>query len=106
LVAGSSLLVRSFWNVLHQDFGYRPDGVLLVSLPLDRSSAAFARNPGQVQSLSDRLGALPGVQSVALDFMGPLGPWQYSSRISLPDRPSHDEDNAHMALVSPGYFQT
>jgi predicted permease len=106
LVAASSLLVRSFWNQLHRDFGYRPDGVLLVNLPLDPPTAAFAKNPGKVQALSERLGALPGVRSVALDFMGPLGTWQYTSRVSLPGRPSQDGDNAHMAFVSPAFFET
>jgi len=106
LVAGASLLVRSFWNLLHQDFGYRPDGLLLVSLPLDAPSLALAKNPGQVQLLSERLAGLPGVRSVALDGMGPLGSWQFSGRISLPDRPSRDDDNALLVNVSPGYFET
>ena len=106
LVAGSALLVRSFWNLLHQDFGYRPDGVLLVSLPLDQSSIQFAQNPGRVQLLSERLKALPGVRSVALDAMGPLGSWQDSGFISLPGRPSHDDDNVRRVHVSPGYFET
>src|SRR6185369_11307174 len=103
LVAGASLLVRSFWNLLHQDFGYRQEGVLWVRMPFDFSSRI---QPPLLDALRDRLIATPGVLGASLAATGPLGDIADSSGVSLPGLPSSDQNQAMFAKVSPGFFET
>jgi len=105
LVSASALLARSFWNLLHRDFGYRPDGVVLVDVPLDRGFA-LGRNAGRVQALTESLQSLPAVRSVALETAGPLSQWVASTYFATPDRPASRADNARRASVSGAYFET
>jgi predicted permease len=105
LVAASSLLLRSFWNLLHQDLGYQPEGVLLANIPLSPQSLALSKNRGRTQILYDRLRTLPRVRSVAFDALGPLGDWQDTGHIAAvgESAPSEQSRGAH---VSADYFHT
>ena len=106
LIAGASTLVRSFWNLTHQDFGYRHEGVLMIRLPFTLSdfrqttSAAFLRN------VERQMGELPGVQSAALAGAGLLGDMQKQGEVALPNRLPQSTDHARYMSVSPRYFET
>ncbi len=69
LVAGSGLLVRSFWKLQHVDPGFDPRGVLLAKVSLAGPGYAFPKGwpvndwPAQnafVEALAGRLAANPG----------------------------------------------
>jgi predicted permease len=67
LVIGGGLLIRSFWQLQLVDPGFRPRGLLTMEVSLPEASypgpapvAAF------VDRLSERLAALPGVESAAV----------------------------------------
>ncbi len=105
LVATASLLVRSFWNLERQDFGYRQEGVLMVRLRLDFSTLRL-QDQSIWRPLYTRLNGLPGVRSAAIDGMGPLSSIQSPAALAVPDRPAQETDDARMASVSPRYFET
>jgi putative ABC transport system permease protein len=67
LLVAAGLMVRSFVHLQQRSLGFNPDGLLVVEM---------TPAPGDVyQGLIDRIGALPGVESVAagssLPFAGP-----------------------------------
>ena len=107
LVAGASLLVRSFWNLNHQDFGYRQEGLLLVQMRLDFAALAlrtFKETP--VQQVYERLNAIPGVRSAAMAGLGPFAQIQSGAKMALPERPPMEGDDVRSVAVSPRYFET
>lgn len=106
LLSGAALLVRSLWNLRHQDFGFHGDDVLMVDLPLEFSKGLMARHNALRQPLYDRMNALPGVQSAAISGFGLMGRMQHTGSISTAGRPSHDGDLTRLIHVSPRYFET
>ena len=75
LLAGSSLLIRTFLTMRHVDLGYRPDRLLVLRVPLaiERYPDA-ARRTAFYEDLLDRLRGLPGVAAVGLNSgLHPLG---------------------------------
>jgi hypothetical protein len=98
--------VRSLWNLRHQDFGFRGEGVLMIDLPVEFSKTLMARHNALRQPLFDRMNALTGVRSAALSGFGLMGNMQHTSYLSSRGRPSRDGDFVRVVHVSPHYFET
>ncbi len=107
VVAG--LFYRSFIEAQEIDPGFRREGVLLGAYDFS------GRNPGDEISrtfaarLIDRLGALPGVESVAVASFVPLDIHGMSLRaFAVEGRARSDaaDDQALANVVTPGYLQT
>ena len=66
LLIGAGLLARSFWLVNSQRPGFDPSNVLTMelSIPVKKDELQKARN--FIDQLEERIGKLPGVESVAL----------------------------------------
>jgi predicted permease len=103
LLSGAGLLSRSLSNLRGQDFGYRPDGMVIADLPWEFSPGSMARYAALEQPLLDRMSAIPGVTSAALVGFGPMGPAVHSGRIRVPGQA---EIGIRMVHVSPRYFET
>ena len=75
LLAGSSLLIRTFLTMRDVDLGYRPDRLLVLRVPLSMERYPdAARRAAFYQELLDRLRGLPGVAAVGLNSgLHPLG---------------------------------
>ena len=111
LLAGASLLVRSYQHLRAQDPGFDPKGVLVAPIFLDmegygsgdKSRAYYAR-------LLERLQALPGVLSVggatALPT-SPLGP-DFERPVWPEEAPSEERSRrqAWVRMITPHYFET
>jgi len=106
LLSGAALLVRSLWNLRHQDFGFRGDGVLMVDLPVQFSKDLMARHNALRQPLFERVNGLPEVESAALSGFGIMGPMQHTGYLSSPGRPFQAGDLVRLVHVSPRYFET
>jgi len=104
LLTAAGLLVRTLWNLRHEEFGFNPDQVLQVSLPLEIGRNTIQRATSIREPLYERLNALPGVRAAALSCCGPLSSIKYTSPFSAPARPSQESDAARIVCVSPGYF--
>jgi putative ABC transport system permease protein len=109
LLAGSSLLVRSYLHLRSTDPGFDPRGVLVAPIFLD----AQAYNSGDksrayYRTLFERLSAIPGVSAVGGATTvpaSPLGP--DFQRPVWPEGTSVDpaqQTPAFVRVVTPGYF--
>jgi predicted permease len=72
LVAGAMLLARSLNKLEHQDFGYRIDGRVVVSLKRPPASYTLPRLTTMYRDIEARLNQLPGVQGSGLALYNPL----------------------------------
>jgi len=108
LVAASGLLLGSFRKLVTIDTGFRRDGVLLVKL--DYSSAGYrdSQLPAIQRDLAARLRATPGVSSVALALLTPIGGWSWNELVIVPGFSTNvrEDSLAWFNSVSENYFAT
>ncbi|HEX9759719.1 MAG TPA: ABC transporter permease [Candidatus Acidoferrales bacterium] len=109
LLIGAGLSVRSSLNAQRIDPGFDADGVITASLWLDLAGYDVPRAEEFYRRLTERLGALPGVESVATASQVPL-----SFEISIEGvaaegaEPAERRDwpQVDAAEVDSAYFQT
>jgi predicted permease len=107
LLSAAALLAHSLWNLRHQDFGFDAAHVVMADVPLEFTNAMIRRNTALRQPLFDRMNAIPGVPSAAVDAFGPLGSVQYTCFLSIPERPWQPGDGyTRRVHISPRYFET
>lgn len=111
LLVGSGLLLRSFSNLRSVDPGFEPDGIVTFQLELPMVTKYPSQEGRErfFEELRGRLGALPGVVSVANASSVPMGDRGISSSFRIEGRPEPDPADrpvADMRLVSLGYFST
>jgi predicted permease len=106
LLVGSGLMLRSFLALQNTDPGYDPDGVLTFFLNNPRAQGAEGRQ-AFMQTMQERLSAIPGVQAVTaatpLPLDGGLGTSRWGVEAAAADPSLFQQANAHYVL--PGYFE-
>ena len=107
LLTGAGLLLKSFVRLLGVDPGFNPRHVLTarIDLPETRTHDDLVRFYEQV---SERLKALPGVESVGMINSLPLGPdTTIKSRFAAEGNVPSEQGSpvAELRLVSPNYFR-
>jgi predicted permease len=77
LLVGASLMIRTFLAMSDVEFGFRPDRLLTMRVPLpEQRYPDSQRRSAFFQELLDKVGALPGVLAVGLNTsVHPLGNW-------------------------------
>jgi macrolide transport system ATP-binding/permease protein len=109
LLAGAGLLVRAMQRAQTVKLGFEAKDVLVVSADLQlhgydaRRSAAFERQ------VTERLGALPGVKSVGLAELVPLGTSFADTTFAVEGHeppPGAPQSYVGFNTISPGYFET
>jgi putative ABC transport system permease protein len=107
LFLGAGLLIRSFANVQRVDLGFDSRDVLTMRLTLPRDKYPGEAVNAFFDNLIDRLGELPGVESVsAATQFPPLAPFETQFR---PERGAHDSSTLPSALITlatPRHFET
>ncbi|HTL05598.1 MAG TPA: ABC transporter permease, partial [Gemmatimonadales bacterium] len=106
LLIGAGLLLRSFQTVLGQDRGFQTEHRVIAEVALSRSYDS-ARPAVFIRELTERLGARPGVHSVAGVSIRPLtgiGTGMGFWAADKPD-PSGDLPWAGWRLITKGYFK-
>ncbi len=109
LLAGASLLLRSFWRLSNENAGFDPARVL--SLDVNLSGPRYREDGAQTRFYEEavgRIAALPGVESAAAVSWRPLGVGSATSFI-VPDRPAPaagHEPGADVRMVTPHLFRT
>ena len=84
LVIGAGLMMRTLWSLSHVDAGFRADGVL--TLRVQPSGDRYDTNEKRVryiQTLLERLAALPGVQSTGMIHHLPLAGYAWYANIDV-----------------------
>jgi predicted permease len=102
LLAGSSLLVRTYAAMNGADIGYPPDRVLTMRIPLPpRNYPDAARRVAFFDDLLSRLPSVPGVQSAAVNTgLHPFGNMWTTAEVA--GAPNVEPVEVHQ--VSAGYF--
>ena len=109
LLTGAGLLIRSFVRLTSVDPGFDPRHLLTerIVLPLEKYPEPAQWTPF-FQSVLERVGGLPGVESVAAASSPPLtdampgGVWEVEGR----PMPLGMDSSVHGCTVSPSYFHT
>ena len=109
LLIGAGLLVKSFIKLRNTDPGFDPRNMLSASLSL--APIRYAKNEQVTQfydRLIERVGALPGVESVGAVAPLPLSDNNMSYSFVVLDRPEPPPGqglSASARFVTPGYFR-
>ena len=108
LLAGGGLLVNSFIRLQRVDPGFDAANVLAMRLTLARERYEGPAITAFFQQLSERVGSLPGVRSVAVGSQFP--PITFLRRqFAIEGRPAATEGelpSAYLTLASDSYFRT
>lgn len=108
LLIGASLLLRSAINVSRVDVGFRPEGVIKLSLEVSRTRHPSDREVGDHYArLVDAVRAVPGVTSAGLVNRIPLAGMQ-TNPVSFPSAAAAGDKltNVDTRTVTPDYFAT
>ena len=107
LVAGG-LLIRSLRSAQSIDPGFRPDGLLSVSMALDENSKTPEQKVLFQHELAERVRSLPGVAGASYVSSLPLGAGNGRRSFSIEGyRPGETEDmEIHWSDAGPDYFRT
>jgi predicted permease len=105
LVAGSAMLIRSFWNVAHQDFGYNVEGTLSASLQDSKDGSFDIVNPEVQLRIIDRIQQIPGVLAAGASITGLLNESVEigGMPIATESRVIPDSAKVRMVAVTSGY---
>jgi putative ABC transport system permease protein len=110
LLAGGSLVVKSFQRLQHVDLGFQPDQRLVVHLT--PSPARYPSHEARIRFTEEamrRITALPGVSAAGLTTNVPLDAPSFDSLFTVegqpPRKPGDVPITAHR-LVTPDYLQT
>jgi putative ABC transport system permease protein len=106
LLVGASLLTRSFVSLVRADRGYDPVNLLTARLPLPAGFPADRRIP-LLETLAERLRAVPGITQVAYDTALPFVSSGGFTAFDLPSPRNPDvvqKVQAAQRIVSPEYF--
>jgi macrolide transport system ATP-binding/permease protein len=105
LLALAGLLATSLDRLEHQDFGFVATHRLSVQVKPLLAGYTPERLPALYRALEERLGALPGVESVGLGLYGPMQD-QWNGPVSVVGRPADgaSTDQAAWDRVSAGFF--
>ena len=102
LLIGAGLLGRSFVKLAAVDPGYQPNNLLAARVHLPpRSEDSPAPRVTFVNTLMERISAMPGVVAVGAGNMAPFGDSSYLVGFHVP--PSQEMARALYLIVTPGY---
>lgn len=85
LLAGAGLMIHSFIRMLHIEYGYQPQGLIIMSFPQSTQNRRTV-----VEQAMERIKATPGVESVALMSSNRFG--QLNEPFNREDKPFTDGD--------------
>ena len=108
LLSLTGLFLRSLQSASSIDIGFRPSGLLMLSVDPRVHGYTPERTLAFLRMLSQRVSALPGVDSAAWTDVALLTDGNRSDSFSSPAAPANDagQVNADEYMVSPGYFDT
>ena len=105
-LACGGLMLRSFVNLVHSPLGFNPANVVTARVPVSfKNFPQIERRWAWLRDVMDRVGALPGVESVSAVNRLPLA-GQEIRRVGRADRPEAAPILATQQIATPGYLST
>ena len=103
LLIGAGLMVRSFAAMLRDDFGFKPENLLIIDRILHRGQESNVRN--FYDQVLKRLETLPGVTAVGASNGLPMGANENALiGVAGPTPSGKIERLVNFRVVTPGYF--
>ncbi|HEV2245438.1 MAG TPA: ABC transporter permease [Terriglobia bacterium] len=107
LLVGAGLLAQSLLDLENQDFGFRPEHVLLVTINPELAGYDSQQLPGLYRQLTGRLGGLPGVRSASVGMSSPMSGSRAGFDVAVESQPQpSSREHPQFVAVGPGYFET
>ena len=103
LLVGALLFVRSLNNLLTSDTGFEQGGILITSIDLSALDLPEERRLTFKRELTERIRAIPGVESASNAGMFPLGGSSWNEDVLIR---GENKGDALLNRVSTGYFAT
>ena len=110
LLAAAVMAVHSFWNLTHEDAGFRTDHILTFSLPMPTERVP---QPEQMvtfyRQLLERVNALPGVVSSSVSTGMPVSGVNFGMDFNVVGREVADptqRPGSRFNMATAGYFST
>ncbi len=105
LLIGAGLLMRSFWQVLQTDPGFRAEQTAVWRIEPGQKYGTPGKSFALYATLTERVAALPGVVSVGLTDTLPLGR-NRSWDVRVKGQAERDGVGVFPRMIDPGYFKT
>jgi predicted permease len=109
LITSSLVAVRGLARSLHSNFGFEPQNAMLVDTDLAMGGYSGEKLARMQKRMLDALGAIPGVEAVALTDWTPLGVGENDSLVfadrTTDLRPANSAESAYVLKISPEYFR-
>jgi putative ABC transport system permease protein len=108
LLSSTGLLVRSFASLKSVDPGFRPEGLIVMVVPLSETSYAGPRQQAEfARELLERAQSIPSVESAAVSNSLPLqNTYIVLTHLQIEGRQLTDDTIASTRAVSGDYFST
>lgn len=106
LLTGAGLFLRTLRNLQNVDAGFNPSHVLLFGVKPEAAGYNDTTIGPMYDTMLQRLGAIPGVQAVALSRQPLLSFTHLARSVYLGARDAHNGDIAEVNIVSPSFFDT
>jgi predicted permease len=104
LLTGALLFARSLRNLLTLDIGFQQDHLLVASFDYSPLQIPMNRRAAFKQELTERMRAIPGVQSVAQTFIVPISHSGWDDNIDIPG--GAQRQDTQFNSVGAGFFET
>lgn len=109
LLVGALLLIRAYERLQRVDLGLQSDRVLTFEIVIPRAHQEDVVAKRTLETIGDRLAALPGVESVGGTWALPLASTGSNWGFSIEGRPAlrqgESQANASSLIVMPGVFE-
>lgn len=106
LLIGAGLLTESLRNLENQNFGFEPEGRMVVRVEPSFTGYTPEKLAGLYRQLEERLPQIPGVQSAAFSLYSPMRGDNWSNGIHIEGHSPDERIGASFDRVSPHYFET
>ena len=106
LLIGAGLLTRSLRNLEEQEFGFQPQGRLIVKIDPALAGYTPEKLYALYQQLAQRLPAIPGVRSAAYSQYSPMQGMNWEDNIHIEGHAPDEQIYSSFLRVSPRYFET
>ncbi|HEY7306399.1 MAG TPA: ABC transporter permease [Bryobacteraceae bacterium] len=102
LLVAAALFVRSFWNLMTLNPGFRERGIVIAHIDFYRLNLAKARDNAYLRDLVEQVRSIPQVESVASATHRPLDGSSWTLGFDLAGK----VDSSKFTWISPAYFRT
>jgi predicted permease len=103
LLGGALLFVRSLNNLLTSDTGFEQDGILITSIDLSALDLPKERRLTFKREMTERIQAIPGVESASNAGMFPLGGSSWNEDVLIR---GENKGDALLNRITAAYFAT